>query len=132
MDRRKFLTDSLVGLGSSAMAASLLSSKLRAENAGGKYNIEYVRKQAPAFEIPPYRGQRYGDKVPDTLDIAERGKLAIHALASITDPEADEEIFWYMDIFRNPPIIRHDFSDWVQVCEGLMKIPAAAPHRHRR
>jgi len=41
----------------------------------------------------PYRGQSYQDKVPDTLDIAERARLAVHALPSITDPDADYEIY---------------------------------------
>jgi len=83
--------------------------------------VKYVRENIPHFDVPSYGGEHYEDTVPDTLDIAERSKLAIHALTSITDPEADSEIFWFLDIFRNPPIMRHDFSDWVQMAEGMME-----------
>src|SRR5689334_7467338 len=94
MDRRKFLTDCVAGAATSAIASSLFDSSARARTETGKHNIQYVREKVPEFEIAPYRGERYQDSVPDTLDIAELSKLAIHALTSITDPEADDEIFW--------------------------------------
>jgi hypothetical protein len=83
--------------------------------------IQYVRSSAPEFYIPPYAGTYYEDTVPDTLDIAERAKLGIHVLTSITDPDADYEIFWLVDFSRNPPVMLHDFNDWVTNCEGLME-----------
>src|SRR5215469_9071046 len=63
--------------------------------------IRYIRDKAPEFQIPPYSGTRYVDTVPDTLDIAERAKLGIHVLTSITDPKADYEIYWVADFARN-------------------------------
>jgi len=86
-----------------------------------KFAVQYVRTEIPRFSIPPYRGERYSDKVPDTLDLTERAKLGINVLTSITDPEADHEIYWLTDVFRNPPIMLHDFNDWVQNQEGLME-----------
>jgi hypothetical protein len=121
MDRRKFLTDCLAGAGSSAIAASWVESSAKARTETGRHNIQYVRDKISEFQITPYRGERYEDSVPDTLDIAERSKLAIHALTSITDAEADDEIFWFVDIFRNPVIASHDMSDRVQMCEGFME-----------
>ena len=80
--------------------------------------IRYIRDSAPEFHIPPYRGERYEDTVPDTLDIAERAKLGIHLLTAITDPRAGYEIYWSANFLRNPPIMSHDFNDWVQNSQG--------------
>ncbi len=89
----------------------------------GKRNwvIRYIRDRAPEFHIPPYRGERYQDTVPDTLDIAERAKLGIHLLTAITDPRAGYEIYWSANFLRNPPIMSHDFNDWVQNVAGMME-----------
>jgi hypothetical protein len=87
----------------------------------GKLNIQYIRKEAPPFEIPPYLGASYEDTVPDTLDIAERCQLALNAATRATDPEADYEIYFWATPFHNPPIMKHDFSDWCLVVEGIME-----------
>jgi hypothetical protein len=86
-----------------------------------KHAIRYINDSVPHFEIPPYAGTRYQDTVPDTLDLAERAKLGVHLLTSITDPLADDEIYWLVDFSRNPPVMLHDFNDWVTNCEGLME-----------
>jgi len=86
-----------------------------------QHAIQYINAGAPHFDIPPYTGARYEDTVPDTLDLEERAKLGIHVLTSITDPRADDEIYWLVDFSRNPPVMQHDFSDWVLNCEGLME-----------
>jgi hypothetical protein len=83
--------------------------------------IRYINDRVPHFDIPPYAGARYEDTVPDTLDLAERAKLGVHLLTSITDPRADDEIYWLVDFSRNPPVMLHDFNDWVTNCEGLME-----------
>ena len=83
--------------------------------------IRYIRDKAPEFQVPPYSGTHYEDTVPDTLDIAERAKLGIHVLTSITDPRADYEIYWVADFARNPPVMGHDYNDWVQNCTGFME-----------
>jgi hypothetical protein len=59
--------------------------------------------------------------VPDTLDIAERAKLCINTMTSIADGNADEEVYWLATFYQNPPVMRHDFSDWVQSVEGMME-----------
>jgi len=83
--------------------------------------IGYPRTQIPPFEIPPYRGLSYEDRIPDTLDIASRAELAIHAITAIADPRLDDEIYWFADFFRNPPAMIHDVNDSVLVVEGLME-----------
>ena len=121
MDRRSFLKNSLMTWG--AIALPTRGQKLRADasKSDGKFHIQYIREEIPSFDIPPYPGQTYEDKVPDTLDIAERARLGVHGLTSITDPEVDYEIHWLTQFFRNPPIMEHNFNDWVQNTEGLME-----------
>lgn len=52
--------------------------------------------------------------MPDTLDIAERAKLAINGLTGPTDPEADYELYWLVYFWSNPPIMKHQWADFVQ------------------
>lgn len=121
MDRRRFLVNSVAGISGLGLSKPLRVLASDSDNKTEPLKIQYVREKIPTIHIPPYRGERYEDSVPDTVDVAEQAKLAIHGLTSITDPTADEEIFWYLDIFRNPVIMRHDMSDWVQMCEGFME-----------
>jgi hypothetical protein len=115
--RRQFIQDSFMA----AAGTALLSSHGIPAYAADNLVIQYIREKIPAFEIPPYRGERYKDQVPDTLDIAERALLGINCLTGITDPLADREIFWFADFHRNPPVMVHDFSDWCQNVEGMME-----------
>jgi hypothetical protein len=119
MDRRKFLKNSLKTCTALALPARMAAVDVAPT--AGDLKIQYLREDFPHFEIPPYRGKSYEDKVPDTLDLAETLKLGIHGLTGIADPNADDEIYWLADFFRNPPVVVHDFSDWVQIQEGLME-----------
>jgi hypothetical protein len=114
MDRREFIQDSLIITGGAILPVHRVWSE-----AAERLKIEYIREKTPPFEIPAYSGMRYEDLVPGTLDIAERAKLGINCLTGITDPNADREIFWFVDFHRNPPVMVHDFSDWCQNVEGM-------------
>jgi hypothetical protein len=116
MHRREFLQNSIAVAGTALVSAHTLRG-----DAAGKQRIEYIRETIPAFEIPPYSGRRYEDWVPDTLDIAERARLGVHCLTAITDPSADHEIFWTAHFDQNPPVMVHDFNDWVQNVEGMLE-----------
>src|SRR6267142_2232474 len=91
-----------------------------------KLQIPYARTTVPAFDIPAYSGEWYEDTIPDTLDLTERLRLAVHAATSIADPLADGEVFWLVDFHRNPPTMAHDFNDWVLQLEGILEsVPLA-------
>ena len=77
--------------------------------------IAYARSEIPEFNVPPYQGERYQSLVPDTLDLQERARLAVHCLTSATDPEADYEIYWGLDFRTNPPTMFHDYADLCQM-----------------
>lgn len=128
MDRRDFVKNSLLTAGGALAAAAGYADEnpagkqvMKAAGTPGKLSIQYIRKEIPSFQVPVARGERYEDSVPDTLDIAERAKLCIHVLTSITDARADYEVFWLATFLRNPPVMVHNFADWVQNCEGLME-----------
>ena len=76
--------------------------------------IQYIRSEIPRFDIPAYRGERYEAFVPDTIDWQERAGLAIHALTSATDPDADHETWWRVVMHGDRPIMLHDNNDQVQ------------------
>src|SRR5262245_37977710 len=57
----------------------------------------------PSVELPPYKGERYEAMVPDTLDIAERGRLAVNVLSEATNPLADYEAYDGCAPMTNPP-----------------------------
>jgi len=65
--------------------------------------IGYLRPERPEVDIPAYSGQRYETLVPDTLDLQERAALAIHAMTECTNPAADYEVYWHVNINANPP-----------------------------
>ena len=71
--------------------------------------IGYISPQIPECEIPPYRGERYEAMVPDTLDLAERARLAIHAMTENPNPQADFEPYWRVS-WSPVPIMEADFA----------------------
>ena len=104
MDRRRFVKSSLLTMGSLSLppglgAAAHGGKALGDSTENGNFRLEYIKKEIPHFDIPPYRGASYEDTVPDTLDIAERAKLGINCLAGISDERANYEIL----VRRLPP-----------------------------
>jgi hypothetical protein len=71
----------------------------------------YIRPGARLPAMPPLRGDRYADTVPDTLDLAEMAELAINGLTGPSDPQAGYELYFMVYLQRNPPVMQHDFGD---------------------
>lgn len=92
---------------------------------GGKPVAEnkmgYIRNDAPLPAYPPYKGKRYEDRIPDTLDIAEMASLTINCLTESSDPNVDYGMRFIGAFFHNPPYLSHQFSDLCQpkFMEGL-------------
>ena len=59
-----------------------------------KSKIEYISPEIPEVPERHYPGTVSEELVPDTLDLAERARLAIHGMTGPTDPEADYEVYW--------------------------------------
>ena len=77
--------------------------------------IKYINPEVPDVRLPGYEGKRYSASVPDTLDLAERARLAVNGLTGPTDPNADYELYWTLLLGNNPPYMYHAFSDHVQI-----------------
>ncbi len=71
-------------------------------------------RSVPANRPPAARrkqAQRYEATVPDTLDLAERARLALHGIAGTIDP-ADEYMMWFEVYWcNNPPYLKHSGCD---------------------
>jgi hypothetical protein len=121
VNRRRFVRSSLLG----AVGALAVPRKLPLRALGrpaSPSQIQYIRDEIPPFAVPPLRGKTCDDLVPDTLDMAERAKLGVHALTAVTDPEADDQIYWAVDLRRNPVFMQHQYDDYdVQVVEGFLE-----------
>ena len=120
--RGRFLKNSLMIRGAMGVPTAGAPSRASGAVSSSKIRPQYIRGKIPSFEIPPYKGQTYEDRIPDTLDIAERARLAINGVTSIADPDADYEIHFLTDFSRNPPIMVHDFNDWCQSMEGIIEV----------
>jgi hypothetical protein len=67
--------------------------------------IGYITPEVPDVSYIPVTGNQYTELVPDTLDIAEMARLAIHGITEITNPEMDYE--WYTRTlhYGQPPVM---------------------------
>ena len=72
---------------------------------GSRCRIGYIQPEVPEVEMPPFRGERYESMVPDTLDLAERARLAIHAMTENPDPDADYEPLWQVELLPVPRML---------------------------
>jgi hypothetical protein len=91
-----------VGMLSNTLKAASIETELPDWKPGDP--IGYINPQkTPAFRLLPYSGERYEATVPDTLDIAERARLAVNVLTEATDPLADYEAYDLFYPLTNPP-----------------------------
>jgi hypothetical protein len=73
--------------------------------------IEYINPNLPAFKNPEYVGEHYDAVVPATLDLAERARLAIHGMTSMTNPHLDYEMYFIVNHMSQPPSMDLSPSD---------------------
>lgn len=77
--------------------------------------LTYLNSEAQEFTLPSYDGERYRATVPDTFDIHERAALVQHVLTHAVDPDQDYEVYFGVELGRNPPVMTHGSSDICQV-----------------
>ncbi len=68
---------------------------------------------------------RYSATVPDTLDLAERCKLAQHAIISSVDSEDPELSWWGVNLYHNPPYMWNQVRLYGKFTQALplLRIP---------
>ncbi len=105
ISRRRFIGYSGVPL--LAAWPGILGPGLRAEEEAPQWKpgdpVGYITPKIPEFDLPPYEGETYEATVPDTLDLAERARLAVNGLTEPTNPLADYEIYSIVYFRTNPP-----------------------------
>ena len=82
-----------------------------------------------AFVVPPASdGERKGTTImptepetpiPDTLDLVERADLVINAITRCTNPEAEQAVYFYTNLYRNPPTMIREIPLYGKFIEGL-------------
>ena len=60
--------------------------------------------------VPPPRGESYDAAVPDTLDLAERARLAVNCLTGALDPDYGYELYFVVRFNADPPFMHHEAS----------------------
>ena len=87
--------------------------------------IGYIRSDAPAFELPSYRGERYEALVPDTLDLQDRARLVLNCMTEATNPLADYETYGIVFFLCNPPQMQMDWGGPTAVVKFQEGVPLA-------
>ncbi len=61
-------------------------------------------------------GQHYEAEIPDTLDLADRARIAINGLTRAVDPEHDYEHYFLILFMKDPPEMWHTGSGDMSCC----------------
>lgn len=56
---------------------------------------------------------------PDTLDLVERADFVINAITRCTNPEAEHAVYFYTNLYRNPPTMIRQIPLYGKFIEGL-------------
>lgn len=82
-----------------------------------------------ALAVPPTSdGERKGMPImptepdthtPDTLDLVERADFVINAITRCTNPEAEHAVYFYTNLYRNPPTMIRQIPLYGKFIEGL-------------
>ena len=57
--------------------------------------------------------------IPDTLDLVERADFVINAITRCTNPEAEHAVYFYTNLYRNPPTMIRQIPLYGKFIEGL-------------
>ncbi len=108
--RRRILVATVVSLvlSLSCVIGSQAADDREAKLAAWKTDIAKKEKEiAERFVAAPPKGEYYEATVPDTLDLAERGALALNSLTGMLDPSHDYDMYVTMNFAANPPYMSH-------------------------
>lgn len=85
--------------------------------------VNYINPNLPEIKPPKFPGKYYEATVPATLDLAERGRLALNALTSMLNPNCDQELYFAVYHMTDPPAMVHGDSDLNTMGKYLEAIP---------
>ena len=99
----------LVGLALAASAAEQKQEKIFRPDPVLQEKIVYINPDIPEFKTPEYPGEYYDALVPATLDLAERARMAVHAMTEMTNPNIEHEQFFTVTHMSQPPAMDHAY-----------------------
>ncbi|MCX7597569.1 MAG: hypothetical protein N2512_01685, partial [Armatimonadetes bacterium] len=70
-----------------------------------------ARRSLTSQEAVLCRGEYYETEVPDTLDLADRARLALNGLGGTLDPDHHCTMFFNVYYACRPPYMRHHAAD---------------------
>ena len=79
------------------------------------------------------RGASYEATVPDTLDLAERARVAVNGLTGIVDPEHNYQPYHIAQFYSRPPYMDHmgdGVENWGKVNEALTEMRVMSGSEH--
>lgn len=76
--------------------------------------IRYINPSKPEVGKPNYPGRRYEALAPATLDLSERGGLAIHAMTEALNPNCDYEAYILVHLRYKNPWMYHNVCDLIR------------------
>lgn len=82
-----------------------------------------LKQDYPAIPPIQYQGERYKATVPDTLDLAERARLAVNGLTSTLDPAQDYFQWFFIWLSKQPPVMQHCAGDFNCTPKYAQSIP---------
>jgi len=124
VNRREFVNKSLVGLVVHPRAWSENVGEERSgttqsfhEIAGAPLRPEDDARLSHTPTAGVLHGERYLASFPDTLDLAERMKLAINALTNVFIPEERWALAFEVDFSRSPAVLKvnHSTDAWLNI-----------------
>ena len=124
MNRRKFVNTAMAGLAVHPLAWSENAGEERLETkqstpdiAGAHLRPEDDARLRHTPTSPVLQGERYQAAFPDTLDLAERMRLAINALTNAFIPDERWALAFEVDFSRSPAALKanHSTDAWLNI-----------------
>ena len=80
----------------------------------------HADKNLPKIPLPYFEGERYEAEIPDTLDLAKRAELALHAITRMVDPNRNYALYSIARFNRRPPVLQLSDGDGIDggACAG--------------
>lgn len=122
MRRRDFLTTMAAGSVVSALNLKNVEAIMTAEQTPPSRDLKTDADVFSQTELKP-SGKYYEAEVPDTLDLAERARLAVRGLINFGDPERHYENY-QMGYFNTQPAYMSHYgavgAEWGGIAEGVL------------
>jgi hypothetical protein len=103
--------------------AALTGGVAARENAARRIRMPALSPDGLALNPGVYDGTRSRELVPDTLDLTDNARLAVHGILSTVDPEVLHTMWFSIALNRRTPWMRHGEPDTVNDSKTAESLP---------